>query len=142
MKSRLAASLALGRQASRAPDAVFKDGKYYFMWSEGGWTGPNYAVAYAIGLLVVALRPAKARGMLPLAAALAGCASSPGVDVAPDGTLTVTRRGAELGAIGVGTCTLFDTAQVLWCTPTAFETPARHNAAAILTDRVMQHHSK
>ena len=26
-----------------------KDGKYYFMWSEGGWTGPNYGVAYAIG---------------------------------------------------------------------------------------------
>jgi beta-xylosidase len=26
-----------------------KDGKYYFMWSEGGWTGPNYAVAYAMG---------------------------------------------------------------------------------------------
>jgi beta-xylosidase len=26
-----------------------RDGKYYFMWSEGGWTGPNYAVAYAIG---------------------------------------------------------------------------------------------
>ncbi|MBO5225704.1 MAG: glycoside hydrolase family 43 protein [Parabacteroides sp.] len=25
-----------------------KNGKYYFMWSEGGWTGPNYAVAYAI----------------------------------------------------------------------------------------------
>ena len=25
-----------------------KDGKYYFMWSEGGWTGPDYAVAYAI----------------------------------------------------------------------------------------------
>ncbi len=25
-----------------------KDGKYYFMWSEGGWTGPGYAVAYAI----------------------------------------------------------------------------------------------
>jgi beta-xylosidase len=24
-----------------------KDGRYYFMWSEGGWTGPNYAVAYA-----------------------------------------------------------------------------------------------
>lgn len=22
--------------------------KYYFMWSEGGWTGPNYSVAYAI----------------------------------------------------------------------------------------------
>lgn len=25
-----------------------KDGRYYFMWSEGGWTGPNYSVAYAI----------------------------------------------------------------------------------------------
>lgn len=25
-----------------------RDGKYYFMWSEGGWTGPNYSVAYAI----------------------------------------------------------------------------------------------
>jgi beta-xylosidase len=25
-----------------------KDGKYYFMWSEGGWTGPNYSVAYAL----------------------------------------------------------------------------------------------
>lgn len=29
---------------------VFKrDGRYYFMWSEGGWMGPNYSVAYAIG---------------------------------------------------------------------------------------------
>jgi beta-xylosidase len=28
---------------------LLKGGKYYFMWSEGGWTGPNYAVAYAIG---------------------------------------------------------------------------------------------
>lgn len=26
-----------------------KGGKWYFMWSEGGWTGPNYQVAYAIG---------------------------------------------------------------------------------------------
>ena len=26
-----------------------KNGKYYFMWSEGGWTGPNYSVAYAVG---------------------------------------------------------------------------------------------
>jgi beta-xylosidase len=23
-------------------------GKYYFMWSEGGWTGPDYSVAYAV----------------------------------------------------------------------------------------------
>jgi beta-xylosidase len=28
---------------------LLKEGKYYFMWSEGGWTGPNYAVAYAVG---------------------------------------------------------------------------------------------
>lgn len=25
-----------------------KGGKYYFMWSEGGWTGPDYSVAYAV----------------------------------------------------------------------------------------------
>lgn len=24
-----------------------RDGRIYFMWSEGGWTGPDYAVAYA-----------------------------------------------------------------------------------------------
>jgi len=30
-----------------------KDGKYYFMWSEGGWTGPDYAVAYAVGTSVL-----------------------------------------------------------------------------------------
>lgn len=26
-----------------------KDGKYYFMWSEGGWGNSSYGVAYAIG---------------------------------------------------------------------------------------------
>jgi beta-xylosidase len=25
-----------------------KGGRWYFMWSEGGWTGPDYSVAYAI----------------------------------------------------------------------------------------------
>jgi len=25
-----------------------RNGKYYFMWSEGGWTGPDYCVSYAI----------------------------------------------------------------------------------------------
>ena len=30
------------------PFMFIRDGKYYFMWSEGGWTGPNYSVAYAI----------------------------------------------------------------------------------------------
>lgn len=30
------------------PFVFKKDGKYYFMWSEGGWTGPDYRVAYAI----------------------------------------------------------------------------------------------
>jgi beta-xylosidase len=29
---------------------IFKrNGKYYLMWSEGNWTGPDYSVAYAIG---------------------------------------------------------------------------------------------
>lgn len=30
------------------PVMFMRNGKYYFMWSEGGWTGPNYRVAYAI----------------------------------------------------------------------------------------------
>jgi beta-xylosidase len=30
------------------PFMFVKDGKYYFMWSEGGWTGPDYSVAYGI----------------------------------------------------------------------------------------------
>jgi beta-xylosidase len=25
-----------------------REGRYYFMWSEGGWTGPDYRVAYAV----------------------------------------------------------------------------------------------
>ncbi|KAI7921221.1 endo-1 [Pyricularia oryzae] len=25
-----------------------RNGRYYFFWSEGGWTGPDYAVSYAI----------------------------------------------------------------------------------------------
>ncbi len=31
------------------PIMFIRDGKYYFMWSEGGWTGPDYSVAYAVG---------------------------------------------------------------------------------------------
>lgn len=30
------------------PYMFLRNGKYYFMWSEGGWTGPDYSVAYAI----------------------------------------------------------------------------------------------
>ncbi|WP_423149263.1 glycoside hydrolase family 43 protein [Rubrolithibacter danxiaensis] len=30
------------------PFMFIRNGKYYFMWSEGGWGGPNYRVAYAI----------------------------------------------------------------------------------------------
>jgi beta-xylosidase len=30
------------------PFMFIRNGRYYFMWSEGGWTGPNYSVAYAI----------------------------------------------------------------------------------------------
>lgn len=31
------------------PFMFVKNGKYYMMWSEGGWMGPDYSVAYAIG---------------------------------------------------------------------------------------------
>jgi beta-xylosidase len=30
------------------PFMFMRNGRYYFMWSEGGWTGPDYSVAYAI----------------------------------------------------------------------------------------------
>ena len=30
------------------PFMFMRNHKYYFMWSEGGWTGPDYSVAYAI----------------------------------------------------------------------------------------------
>ncbi len=30
------------------PIMFIRKNKYYFMWSEGGWGGPNYSVAYAI----------------------------------------------------------------------------------------------
>jgi beta-xylosidase len=30
------------------PFMFYRSGHYYFMWSEGGWTGPDYRVAYAI----------------------------------------------------------------------------------------------
>jgi beta-xylosidase len=30
------------------PFMFMRNGKYYFMWSEGGWGGPDYSVAYAI----------------------------------------------------------------------------------------------
>lgn len=31
------------------PFVLKRNSKYYLMWSEGGWGGPNYRVAYAIG---------------------------------------------------------------------------------------------
>ena len=30
------------------PFMFIRNGKYYFMWSEGGWGGPDYSVAYAM----------------------------------------------------------------------------------------------
>ncbi len=30
------------------PCMFVRNGKYYFMWSEGNWTGPDYCVAYAV----------------------------------------------------------------------------------------------
>ncbi len=37
------------------PIMFMRDNKCYFMWSEGGWTGPNYKVAYAIANTSLAL---------------------------------------------------------------------------------------
>lgn len=31
------------------PYMFIRNGKYYFMWSEGDWGGPDYSVAYAMG---------------------------------------------------------------------------------------------
>ncbi|WP_345955335.1 glycoside hydrolase family 43 protein [Mucilaginibacter sp. PAMB04168] len=33
---------------AEGPYMFLRNNKYYFMWSEGGWTGPDYKVAYAI----------------------------------------------------------------------------------------------
>lgn len=33
---------------TEGPYMFLRNGKYYMMWSEGGWTGPDYFVAYAI----------------------------------------------------------------------------------------------
>jgi hypothetical protein len=33
---------------TEGPQMFKRGGKYYLMWSEDGWTGPNYAVSYAI----------------------------------------------------------------------------------------------
>lgn len=33
---------------TEGPFMMKRNGKYYFMWSEGGWGGPDYCVAYAI----------------------------------------------------------------------------------------------
>ena len=35
-------------QYVEGPFMFLRNNKYYFMWSEGGWTGPDYSVAYAI----------------------------------------------------------------------------------------------
>tara|TARA_R110002051_G_scaffold3799_5_gene20293 strand:- start:2114 stop:3106 length:993 start_codon:yes stop_codon:yes gene_type:complete len=44
------------------PFMFIRNGKYYFMWSEGGWTGPDYSVAYAIA--DSPLGPFKSRGKI------------------------------------------------------------------------------
>ncbi len=36
-------------QYVEGPFMFVRNKKYYFMWSEGGWTGPDYSVAYAVG---------------------------------------------------------------------------------------------
>lgn len=36
------------RNYTEGPMMFKRNGKYYFMWSEGAWTGPDYCVSYAI----------------------------------------------------------------------------------------------
>lgn len=36
------------QQYVEGPIMFRRAGKYYFMWSEGGWAGPDYSVAYAV----------------------------------------------------------------------------------------------
>ena len=38
-----------------------RNGTYYFMWSEGGWTGPNYSVSYAMSSSPTGPFPRKAQ---------------------------------------------------------------------------------
>ena len=33
---------------TEGPFMLKRQGRYYFMWSEGGWGGPDYRVAYAV----------------------------------------------------------------------------------------------
>ncbi|WP_433607407.1 family 43 glycosylhydrolase [Dactylosporangium sp. CA-139114] len=33
---------------TEGPQMFKRNGKYYLMWSEGGWTGPDYSVSYAM----------------------------------------------------------------------------------------------
>ena len=56
---------------TEGPFMFMRGGKYYFMWSEGGWTGPDYRVAYAISdsplgpfeRIATVLQPEPAMGM-------------------------------------------------------------------------------
>ncbi|KAL5453168.1 hypothetical protein PMIN06_005615 [Paraphaeosphaeria minitans] len=36
------------RDYAEGPQMLKRNGKYYLMWSEGGWTGPDYQVSYAV----------------------------------------------------------------------------------------------
>ncbi len=46
----LSLQTALGQRNPivEGPFMLKRQGKYYFMWSEGGWGGPDYCVAYAV----------------------------------------------------------------------------------------------
>jgi len=43
-----AVAATVGVAAQAANPIVKRKGVYYFMWSEGGWTGPDYRVVYAM----------------------------------------------------------------------------------------------
>ncbi len=43
------------------PQMFKRGGKYYLMWSEGGWTGPDYSVSYAMADSPPARSPSSTR---------------------------------------------------------------------------------
>ncbi|HYV37449.1 MAG TPA: glycoside hydrolase family 43 protein [Gemmataceae bacterium] len=76
------------------PFLFLKDGRYYLMWSEGGWTGPNYAVAYGISdsLLGPYKRVAKVLSQDPAVATGAGHHSLMHIDKGDEWYIVYHRR--------------------------------------------------
>ncbi|KAJ4300035.1 hypothetical protein N0V90_005284 [Kalmusia sp. IMI 367209] len=65
---------------------IKRNGKYYLMWSEGGWTGPDYSVSYAVADSPLGPFPRKAKILQQDAAVAKGSGHNgvihvPGTDI-------------------------------------------------------------